>query len=178
MRLLSLYCTLTILIISCSTTKVVNTENNDLEKFRLFAINYNPKYDENEREKIFDLIKLPQIDSNLRRSIIISCQEYSKQSLEYLTLVLLKHYNYHFECCKQSYNLAIKLKITEQETLIPYYFIKISKIYPQQDFYEFVSSSIGYDFVCDNKYLLKNKDIKHIYTKIKYNLKIYGKETP
>ena len=72
MRLLSLYCTLTILIISCSTTKVVNTENNDLEKFRLFAINYNPKYDENEREKIFDLIKLPQIDSNLRRSLILT----------------------------------------------------------------------------------------------------------
>ncbi len=126
---------------------------NSQESIKGFALNYYPVNIPNGSPS-----ELPQVNSDIKNDIENLIITNKKECEQYLTLILLKLYAAHLECCHQSYDLREKaLKIDTLSNPILYYFVEVTKFSVSK---EFVSSSIGYDWVAINPSLLKYKPIK------------------
>jgi hypothetical protein len=88
---------------------------------------------------------------------------------KYLTLIFLKLYRAHMQCCHQSYELrknsATNIDSTTDALLYEYNLV--TKQYSPDERIEFVSSHIAQSWVDSNKYLLKYNRIRIEYDKIK-----------
>ncbi len=161
---------LIVLLIPCIggcqiSNQIVEDEN--LEKLKNYSIKFSPQFIENEK-----IIVTPtNIDDELIKALSICEIKYPKQTLEYLTIVLLKLYNYQILCCHQSYDLTYRNEISIENTPIQYYFFKLSYVKEIKEFYEFIPSSEVYKYVSEHKKLLSNEELNNIYTEITKNLK-------
>lgn len=124
-----------------------------LERLRLFAIGYKP-YGEPPQQ-------IPSISEELRMDIVESIKADPIASEKYLTLILLKLYNAHLECCNQSYELRKNFTLDSLQTPILYWFLEITEIYEADKMIEFIPSSIAYEWVVKNPKLIEDKFIKH-----------------
>jgi hypothetical protein len=88
---------------------------------------------------------------------------------KYLTLIFLKLYRAHMQCCHQSYELRKKLatNIDSVTDALLYEYNLVTKQYSLDEPIEFVPSHIVQSWVDSNKHLLKYNQIRMEYDKIK-----------
>lgn len=100
-------------------------------------------------------------------------EHYDKKAYEkYLTLIFVKLYSAHLECCNQSYELRKQPPsegIEASRDPVLYKFNKLTNKYDENSRIEFIPSFIGYDWVQSNPYLLD-------YEKIKKHVRIIERE--
>ena len=148
----------TVSVKSLSDT-VSKIETNSLTIIKEFATNYNPK--ENRM--------LPTIN----KSIYNSFRQLKKtDSIEYekhLTLVFIKLYHSHVECCHQSYELRKQPPSTiikENRDTLLFLFNEMTNQFKAKKPIEFVSSSIAYDWAKSKSKFYNDPIIKGYLSKI------------
>lgn len=93
---------------------------------------------------------LPILTDSVRNILYKACAQSPKEAKDYLTLMLLKLYYSHLDCCNQSYML--NQGTTEIDSLakpILYEFLRLSNINDPKLIYE-LYSDIAYDLVKKN----------------------------
>lgn len=134
-------------------------EFNSLTIIKEFATNYNPK----ENRMLPTINK--RIYNNFRQLKNIDSIEYEK----YLTLVFIKLYLSHLECCHQSYELRKQPPsaiIKENRDTLLFLFNEMTNQFKAEKPIEFVSSSIAYDWVKSKSQLYNDPYIKGSLNKI------------
>lgn len=79
---------------------------------------------------------------------------------KYLTLVFIKIYRAHLQCCHQSYELRGKVPKNNKDTLVKE-FIEMVKYFPLEKDHEFIPSHIAKKWVNENHKLMKYDLIKN-----------------
>lgn len=150
------------ILLTALLSQVSFGQNKDLIIVRNFAEQYNPSFESN--------MGVPAL-GNIKNEVINAIKELrgaSKVELEkYLTLIFIKLYRAHLECCHQSFELRLsdKTYIDQNQDPLLYEFNLIIKMFKQNEMIPFISSRISYDYVMSHSYLLE-------YNKIKSEIKI------
>ena len=134
-----------------ANNEIMNQDTSKIDLPKFFAENYKPNNFHNTSPD-----ELPVVSNEIRTAIY----QNEVRSEKYLTLIILKLYRAHLECCNQSYELRKGYKLDSLDTPILFEFIKITKIYDLNNPIEFIPSSIAYNLVNKNKELLKYPPIK------------------
>lgn len=158
--------------------QVAYGQNENLKIVRNFAERYTPSVESNNGVPVFGYIKNEVINAfnELRGT--------NKVELEkYLTLIFIKLYRAHLQCCHQSYELRISDKPYIDQTQDPllYEFNLLTNMYKQNEIIPFISSRMSYDYVKTHSYLLEYNKIKTEIKKIdrllhKINKGVYWKD--
>jgi hypothetical protein len=128
-------------------------ETNPLSVVKEFATKYNPK--ENRM--------LPTINKNIYNSFRQLKKNDSIEYEKYLTLVFIKLYRSHVECCHQSYELRRQPpspKIEEEKDTLLFLFNEMTSQFKAEKPIEFISSSIAYDWAKSKRILSNDRLIK------------------
>jgi hypothetical protein len=137
----------------------------NVSALRQFAENYEPKNDSNQFAA-----NLPSVPDKIKNSFPTLRQKNKKELEQYLTLIFLKIYRSHMECCHQSYELRTSKATHMIDSIgdpLIYEYNLIIKKYNPNTLIEFVPSNIGYDWTKKNPSLLKYNAIKKEYDIIK-----------
>jgi len=136
-----------------------------LEIFKDFAINYTPTRKPNSGVAI-----LPKTPDSVIQAINILKFSNPKEFEKFLTLIFIKLYSAHLECCHQSYEIRRQPPngLDKERDPLVYEFNNLTKKYPFDKPIEFISSSIGYDYVKSHKYLMDFEPIKKHVDKIEH----------
>jgi acyl carrier protein len=112
---------------------------------------------------------LPEITDTIYRAFEIAKSVNYNAYEECITLIFIKLYRAHLECCHQSYEVRKQRpdKLNKLRDPLVYEFLNFSKGYQEGKRLEFISSSIGYTYVKQNPHLLENNQIKEQYDIIK-----------
>jgi len=139
-------------------------QESDVIALKQYAENYKPISDSNHL-----IANLPVVPENITSSFPTLRQTNKKELEQYLTLIFLKLYRSHLECCHQGYEIRISKtqKIDSIADPLIYEYNLITKDYKPYTIIEFVSSSIGYDWTKKNPTLLIYNAIKKEYDIIK-----------
>ncbi|KJS05177.1 MAG: hypothetical protein VR77_09260 [Flavobacteriales bacterium BRH_c54] len=142
------------IFLNCSNTQGVKNqeENNAVDKLQKMALEYTPINSGKPSQ-------LPEIDSEQKKYIINAVSIDKNASEQYITLIILKLYRSHLECCNQAYEIRKTNIIDKEEQPLLYQFIILSNIIDVNEIKEFLPSSIGYDFVMEKPSLRKYKAI-------------------
>lgn len=146
------------LFFGCTGIQNTSIDNNSSIKIlKRYAEKYNPKTQKNKAPN-----QLPLCSEKLKKAIFRADSDGEK----YLTLIILKLYKTHLECCNQAYELRRENEFENLENPILIAFLKITKLDNPSKNMEFIPSSISYDWVMKNKYLYEyfpiNQTIKEI----------------
>jgi hypothetical protein len=143
------------------------TDNNkELVELKVFAENYQPS---NEKNKGPD--KLPEVNERIKDIILNIEEKHYDESEKHLTLIILKLYRSHLECCNQSYELRNNFILNKEEQPILYKYLIITEEIAVEGFIEFIPSSIAYDWVTKKPELLIYEPIKVEFERIRDNIK-------
>lgn len=128
-----------------------------LKIFQDFALNYSPK-----RKPNSGVAMLPEPSDSILEAIKVIKNLHPQNFEKYLTLIFVKLYSAHLECCNQSYEIRRQPPVGLDKLKDPlvYEFNKITKKYSNQKRIEFIPSSIGYDYAISHKQLLGFEPIK------------------
>jgi hypothetical protein len=136
-------------------------QDNNLNALKQFAESYKPYTDSKQIAA-----NLPNVPDKIKSSFP-SLRKTNKKELEqYLTLIFLKLYRSHLECCHQSYeirNSITNYKIDSLKDPLIYEYNLTTKNYKPNALIEFISSDIGYTWTKKNPSLLKYYPIKKEY---------------
>ncbi len=128
-----------------------------IQMFRVFSESYSPT-----RKPNSGVATLPETPDTVLQALEVMKKSEPKEFEKYLTLIFIKLYSAHLECCHQSYEIR-KLPLgnldKNREPLI-YEFNILANKYIEGNPIEFISSSIGYDYVKSNPHLLGFEPIK------------------
>ncbi|MBP6304126.1 MAG: hypothetical protein KBB37_13485 [Bacteroidia bacterium] len=128
----------------------------NLHIFIEFAVNYNPSRTPNS-----GVATLPDTPDSVYQALRFVKRTQPKVFEKYLTLIFVKLYSAHLECCHQSYEVRRKSStINKEHEPLVYEFNTLTKTFPVGQPIEFISSAIGYDYVSSNPHLLDFKPIK------------------
>jgi hypothetical protein len=147
-----------ILLLTCKDFFGQESDNKTLKEF---AENYKPTTDK--------VAELPIVTSQIKLNLL-SLRQSDKAKLEqYLTLIFIKLYRSHLECCHQSYEVRTAHSSTIDSIVDPlvFEFNLITKVYKPTDRIEMFSSGIVYDWVKKHPTLLNDYRIKKEYKIIK-----------
>jgi len=136
-------------------------QESEVIALKQFAESYNPVTDSNLK-----IAKLPDIPDKIRSSFPILRQKNKKELEQYLTLIFIKLYRSHMECCHQDYEIRTSKATYMIDSIgdaLIYEYNLITKNYNPNTIIEFVSSSIGYDWTKKHPSLLKYNAIKKEY---------------
>ncbi len=128
-----------------------------IEIFKAFAIDYSPT-----RKPNSGVAKLPEASDSVLSAIEIIKTSQPKEFEKYLTLIFVKLYSAHLECCHQSYEIRRQSPSgldREKDPLICE-FNDLTGQFADKKRIEFISSGIVYDYVNSHKYLLDFEPIK------------------
>ena len=128
-----------------------------LEVFKEFALNYNPT-----RKPNSGVAKLPEPSDSVLRAIKILKTSSPKEFEKYLSLIFVKLYSAHLECCHQSYEIRQQPPVgldKERDPLVCE-FNDLTEKFNDNKRIEFISSGIAYDYVYTHKYLMDFEPIK------------------
>lgn len=141
---------------SCIATYQKDTDARKILK--TFAENYEPKNKINQPPDM-----LPKVSESIKKAIY----EADTAGEKYLTLIILKLYRAHLECCNQSYELRPDSELNIVSNPILNEFLKITKQYSSTKYIEFIPSSIAYEWTVKHPYLSEYDDINREIAKIK-----------
>jgi hypothetical protein len=129
----------------------------NLEVFKSFALNYSPT-----RKPNVGVAKLPALPDSVLSAMTLMKNTQPKEFEKYLTLIFIKLYSAHLECCQQSYEVRKQpaIGLDSHKDPIVYEFNSLAKMYSARDRVDFISSDIGYDYVKSHKHLLDFEPIK------------------
>lgn len=129
-------------------------------KIRKFAEEYSPNASMNES---------PVIPPLLSSDLVYCLDKITEKDKQiYVTLIFLKIYRAHLQCCNQSYDLRDNEPLDSVHTKLLWVFLSLNKLeYDLTKPIEFIPSSIAYDFVNKNLHLLRYDSIKKEYSFIK-----------
>lgn len=131
-----------------------------LEIFKDFSLAYTPTRKPNSGVAI-----LPEPSDSILNAIKNLKISQPKEFEKYLTLIFVKLYSAHLECCHQSYEIRRQLGggIDKEKDPLIYELNGLTKMYPEKKQIEFVPSHIVYDYIMTHKYLLDFEPIrKHV----------------
>ena len=134
----------------------LNSEKS-LDIFTEFALNYSPT-----RKPNSGVAMLPEPSDSALRAIEILKTSHPKELEKYLTLIFVKLYSAHLECCHQSYEIRRQPLggLDRDKDPLVCEFNDLTKQFADKKRVEFISSSIAYDYVSSHIYLLDFKPIK------------------
>jgi len=136
---------------SCIAKQYISTQDSNAVKIlKKFAENYHPNNKVNELPEMLPIIAL-----EIKNSIY----QADSSGEQYLTLILLKLYKVHLECCNQSYELRPDSELDTISNPILDEFLKITQLYDSKKTIEFIPSSIAYDWIIKHPYLCKYSPI-------------------
>ncbi|MFA7380517.1 MAG: hypothetical protein WC150_08660 [Bacteroidia bacterium] len=145
-----------------SDTTNIRSKQSELDSLRStqifidFATNYNPSGTPNS-----GVATLPETPDSIYQALRFVKRTQPKVFEKYLTLIFVKLYSAHLECCHQSYEVRRKSStINKEHEPLVYEFNTLTKTFPVGKPIEFISSAIGYDYVSSNPHLLDFKPIK------------------
>lgn len=133
---------------------------NGLELFKDFALDFSPT-----RKPNSGVAMLPETPDTVLRAIRIIKTSQPKEFEKYLTLIFVKLYSAHLECCHQSYEIRRQPTggLDKEKDPLVYEFNELTKMFPKDKRIEMISSAIGYEYVKSHKYLLDFEPIeRHI----------------
>ena len=136
--------------------KVTNNDSfNSLAIFKDFSENYSPA-------PILGVAKLPDLPNDVLSAMRVVKSSQPEEFEKYLTLIFVKLYSAHLECCHQSYELRKQNPrgIDPDRDPLVYEFNTLSNYFPTDKPVEFIPSSIGFDYVESHPYLLEFEPIK------------------
>lgn len=128
-----------------------------LEIFKEFALNYNPT-----RKPNSGVAMLPETSDPVLKAIETLKTSQPKEFEKYLTLIFVKLYSAHLECCHQSYEIRQQPPSGLDRVKDPLVceFNDLTETFTDNKRIEFISSGIVYDYVTSHKYLLHFEPIK------------------
>ncbi|MDZ7848172.1 MAG: hypothetical protein U5L96_16260 [Owenweeksia sp.] len=137
----------------------------NLEVFKDFAVNYTPTRKPNSGVAI-----LPAIPDSVLQAMNTLKLSHPEEFEKYLTLIFIKLYSAHLECCHQSYEVRRQPpgRLDKEKDPLVYEFNNLINKYSYDKPIEFISSSISYDYVKSHKYLLDFEPIKKHVDKIEH----------
>lgn len=150
---------------SCNAQQVKKHQNNNsraIEVLKEFAEYYHPNNKVNEPPD-----KLPTLTEDIKNSIYETRQSDSSAYQRYITLIILKLYRSHLECCNQTYELRQDFKLDSMQTPILFAFLDFTRLYDISRPIEFIPSSIAYKWVQERPTLLNYPPIQEEVEKIK-----------
>ena len=129
-----------------------------LEIFKDFALNYSPTRKPNSGVAV-----LPEPSDSVLGAIEILKTSQPKEFEKYLTLIFVKLYSAHLECCHQSYEIRRQPPdgLDKKKDPLVCEFNDLTGKFTDKKRIEFISSHIGYDYVMTHKYLLDFEPIKN-----------------
>jgi hypothetical protein len=130
-----------------------------LETFKEFAQNYSPS-----RKPNSGVAMLPETPDSVLSAIRVVRDSQPKEFEKYITLIFVKLYSAHLECCHQSYEVRKEPQsgLDQEKDPLVYEFNNFTKKYPAGMRIEFISSSLVYDYLISHRYLLELESInKH-----------------
>lgn len=145
------------IILTVLIWQVASGQNENLKIARNYAERYNPSEKSNNGP--------PNLE-NIKNEVINAFKDLTgTEKVEherYLTLIFIKLYRAHLQCCHQSYDLRISGESYIDQTQDPllYEFNLLTNTYKQNEMVPFIPSSISYDYVKTHLYLLEYKKIK------------------
>ena len=140
------------------------TNQDHLKIAREFAESYKPDSIPNNN----GVANVPKVADSVLIAFKSLAYQNNEAAKKYLTLIFLKLYRAHMQCCHQSYELregSIE-KIDSIKDPLLYVFNDITKLYDHSARIEFVSSAISKNLVDSNQQLLQYDKIKLEYRKI------------
>ena len=140
----------------------VEAQNSSANKLEKFACEYRPPLTVN-----VGVNKLPYVNKDLLGAINNLMINDTAMCEKYLSLILLKLYKSHLNCCHQSYDLKTGRAIDSLNNPIVFAFIKCTRMYNLNEPIEFISSSMGYEWVLNNKWVLRDKRLNKEFILIK-----------
>jgi hypothetical protein len=141
--------------IKTSEEKEVISESDSLKSikiFQTFSENFLPTRKPNSR-----VAMLPEVPDTVLQALRVVKKSHPKEFEKYLTLIFIKLYSAHLECCHQSYEirkLPLSGNLDKNRDPLIYEFNILANKYVEGKPIEFISSSIGYDYVKSNPHLL------------------------
>lgn len=128
-----------------------------LEIFKEFALNYNPT-----RKPNSGVAMLPEPTDPVLKAIETLKTSQPKEFEKYLSLIFVKLYSAHLECCHQSYEVRRQPPggLDRDKDPLVYEFNDLTEQFADNKRVEFISSGIVYDYVKSHKYLLDFEPIK------------------
>ncbi|MGV9012883.1 MAG: hypothetical protein ACOH13_09850 [Flavobacteriales bacterium] len=136
----------------------VNSDSSkSLEILKTFAEAYSPTKQPNA-----GIAKLPEAPDSVLRAISIVKASQPKEFERYLTLIFVKLYSAHLECCHQSFEIRKQPSrgLDKERDPLAYQFNTLTKKFPDDKPIELISSGIGYDYVKEHTYLLRFEPIQ------------------
>ena len=156
-------CILVLLIIfsSCNgSNSAQSIEKQDkssiTNRLQKFAEDYTPRNTHNVGPD-----KVPKITDKIRAIIYTRDSSTILENEKYITLILLKLYRSHLECCNQSYELREINKLDSLDTPIIYAFLRYTNLYDLRKPIKFIPSSISYEWIKRKPILLDYEPIKN-----------------
>ncbi len=142
-----------------------------IKLLRDYADNYNP-ISTLTRDTI-NVAMPPLMDTLLSRTINYIWLRDSSEVEKFIAVILLKLYKSHLVCCKQSYDIRPNGAYSKMSNPIFYYFTRLAGLcdLSKGDMIDYINcgpitSNIIFDYVSDNKRLLKYKPILKEYNQI------------
>jgi len=120
--------------------------------FRTFSENFSPT-----RKPNSGVATLPETSDTVLQALEVMKKSEPKEFEKYLTLIFIKLYSAHLECCHQSYEirkLPLSGNLDKNRDPLIYEFNILANKYVEGKPIEFISSSFGYDYVKSNLHLL------------------------
>ena len=152
-----------ILLYSCST----NIEPSYADSYLKACVNYVKTYSENfnpTREPNKGIAILPTLPDSILTSFKVIRTNRTKDYEKYLSLIFIKIYSAHMECCQQGYNLQKQKesfsKTNQKEEPLLFAFNNLTGFFSNNKPVEFINSAYGFNYVKDNPHLLQNQEIK------------------
>jgi hypothetical protein len=159
----SVHITLNKLDLTIDTTSHF-TNQEHLKMAKEFAESYQPNSIPNDGV----VANVPKVSDSVLDAFRSLAYQNNEAANKYLTLIFLKLYRSHMQCCHQSYELregSIE-KIDSVKDPLLYEFNRVAKFYNDNERPEFISSGISKAYVDSNQYLLQYDKINLEYKKI------------
>ncbi len=150
-------------IVKYSDTKVTVEKSTELDSlksleiFKEFALNYEPT-----RKPNSGVAMLPKPSASILGAIETLKNSKPREFEKYLTLIFVKLYSAHLECCHQSYEIRRQPLggLDREKDPLVFEFVTLSGKFADKKRIEFISSAVVYDYVNSNKFLLDFEPIK------------------
>ena len=132
------------------TLRNVNTAN-------FFVHHYNPN-----RKSNSGIARLPVPSDSIVSAFLFVKDNYPDKFETQLTILLLKLYRAHLECCHQSYEIRQEpsTELSPTRDFLVYEFNLLSHQFPANKRLELITSTIGYNYVKSNPRLLTNDTVR------------------
>ena len=151
-------------IILATLTLTISAQDKNLEIVKEYAESYSPTSKPNR-----GIAWLKNVPENVVTAFLNLKTNNKKEHEKYLTLIFIKLYSAHLQCCHQSYEIRSSLpKIDKDQDPLIYEFNLFTNYFQSDKSIEFISSDIAYKWTQENSHLLE-------YDKIKEQVKIIEK---